>query len=230
MKKALVFLLMTLMVLNLSVMSFAKVGGFVSSPSGNQAPTVESFKPVNSDCDGKLVVTPYGKRNELPEDLRKVFEDAYKDIAAATDLTKLNADLAKIAKDNGIPASNLAVSDLFNLHAADCDTHMDHFDFDITLSADTLNKFVVLMQMNEDGTWSVVKGAQVISNGKHLKFTVKTLSPLAIVVNTGASGPIAPPTSDNWSIYLYGAVAGVSAVALVVVWVFWRKSKKESDC
>lgn len=230
MKKVFAILLLTLLVLNLSVMSFAKVGGFVSSPTGEQAPTVDSFKPSNPDCDGKLVVTPYGDRNELPEDLRTQFENAYKSIASASDLTKLSTDLAKIASDKKIKAADLAVSDLFNLHATDCDTHEGHYDFEITLSSETLSKFVALLQMNSAGEWEVVSGAQVINSGKNLKFSVKTLSPLAIVVNTGTVSPDSPPTSDNWMIYVYGGVAVVSAAALVVVWVVWRKSKKESDC
>lgn len=230
MKKALVILLATLLVLSFSVMSFAKVGGFVSSPTGDQAPTVDSFKPSNPDCDGKLVVTPYGDRDELPEDLRTAFENAYKSIAGASDLTKLSEDLSKIASDKKIKAENLAVSDLFNLHATGCDTHEGHYDFEITLSSETLGKFVALLQMNSSGQWEVVSGAQVINGGKNLKFSVKTLSPLAIVVNTGTVGPDVPPTSDNWMIYVYGSVAAVSAVALVVVWVVWRKSKKQGDC
>ncbi len=230
MKKAFAVLLMALLILNLSVMSFAKVGGFVSSPTGTQTPPIDSFKPSNPDCDGKLVVTPYGDRNKLPEDLRISFENAYKSIAGATDLTKINADLSKIASDKQIKAEDLAVSDLFNLHAIDCDTHAGHFDFEIVLSSEVLSKFVALLQMNSAGQWEVISGAQLINNGKSLKFTVKTLSPLAIVVNTGAVSPDSPPTSDNWMIYVYGTVAAASATALVVVWFVWRKSKKQGDC
>ena len=229
MKKAFACLLVALLALNFSIVSFAKVGGFVSSPTGNQAPMVDSFKPGNADCDGTLVVTAYGDRAELPEDLRNLLEKAYKDVASTSDLTKISSDLAKIASDKSIKASDLAVSDLFNLHVAGCDAHEGHYNFDVTLSAETLNKFVALLQMNSDGTWQVVSGAQVINNGKSLKFSVKTPSPMAIVVNTGV-GTDSPPTSDNWMIYVYGGVAAVSAVALVVIWGVWRKSKKQSDC
>ena len=230
MKKVFAILLTALLILSFSVMSFAKVGGFVSSPTGDQAPTVDSFKPGNPDCDGKLVVTPYGERDKLPEDLRTSFENAYKSIAGASDLTKLSGDLSKIASDKKIKAENLAVSDLFNLHTTGCDTHEGHYNFEITLSSDALGKFVALLQMNSKGQWEVVSGAQVINGGKNLKFSVKTLSPLAIVVNTGTTSPDVPPTSDNWMIYVYGTVAAVSAVALVVVWVVWRKSKQQGDC
>ncbi len=229
MKKALAIILMVLLTFNLSVMTFGKTGGFVSSPSGNRAPTVESFKPTNPDCDGKLVVTPYGERDKLPENLRVLLENAYKDISNSTDLTKLNVDLAKLAADKNISAGKLAVSDLFNISASGCDTHDDHYDFEIVLSAETLKKFVALLQLNSEGKWELVSGATVINGGKSLKFTIKSMSPLAIVVNTDTTVPDSPPTSDNWTIYVYGAVAIVSAAALVVIWFFWRRSKNKNN-
>lgn len=229
MKKLLAILLMIFVMLNMSVMAFASSGGFVSSPSGNKAPVVESFKPSNTDCDGQLVVTPYGERDKLPENLRTQLENAYKDIANSTDLTKLNADLAKLAADKNISATKLAVSDLFNVSTTGCDTHDGHYNFEIVLSAETLNKFVALLQLNSEGKWELVSGATVINSGKGLKFSVKTLSPLAIVVNTDTSVPDAPATSDNWTIYLYGAVAVVSASALLVIWCYWRKSTGKSN-
>ncbi len=225
MKKALAIMLMMLLTFNLSVMAFAKPGGFVSSPSGNRAPTVESFKPGNADCDGQLVVTPYAERDTLPEDLRTLLENAYKDIANSTDLTKLHADLAKLAADKNIGAGKLAASDLFNISVSGCTAHDGHYDFEIVLSAETLNKFVALLQLNSEGKWELVRGASVINNGKSLKFSVKSMSPLAIVVNTDTSVPNPPPTSDNWTIYVYSTVAVVSAVTLAVIWFFWRKSK-----
>ncbi len=228
MKKILALLMMAVLLITLTVSSFAaQTGGFVSSPSGNQAPTLISFKASNKDCDGTLVITPYGKRNELSETLRNLLEKARNEIAASNDLTKLNSDLARVAAQKNIPGTNLAVSDLFDIHIVGCDVHEGHFGFDITLAADTLSRFVGLLQMKHDGTWELVDNAKVVSNGEHLKFTVETLSPFAIVVNTDPS--YVPPTSDNWMIYVYGGIALVSGVALVAIWFVWRKSKKQEN-
>ena len=227
MKKVLVFLVMTVLLVTLSLSSFAQTGGFVSSPSNNQAPTLISFKANNENCDGVLVITPYAKRNELSNNLRDLLEKARNEIAASNDLTKLNSDLAQVASQKNIAGTQLAVSDLFNLHVTGCDAHEGHFDFDITLAAETLKHFVGLLQMKSDGTWELVKDAQVVNNGKHLKFSVNTLSPLAIVVNTDPAN--VPPTSDNWMIYVYGGIALVSGVSMVTVWFFWRKSKNQEN-
>ena len=227
MKKVLALLLTVALVATLSVSAFAQTGGFVSSPSNNQAPTLISFKASDKDCDGSLVVTSFGKRNELSDTLRALLEKARDEVASSTDLTKLNSDLAKVAAQKNIAGSNLAVSDLFDIHVTGCDTHDGHFEFDITLAADTLSRFVGLLHMKHDGTWELVKDAKVVNNGEHLTFSVESLSPFAIVVNTDPNA--APPTSDNWMIYVYGGIAVVSGIALVAVWFFWRKSKKQEN-
>ena len=45
MKKVLTILMVVLMLASISVSALAAPNGFVSSPSGNAAPTVEEFKP-----------------------------------------------------------------------------------------------------------------------------------------------------------------------------------------
>ena len=148
MKKVLAICLMIVMVVSMSVTSFAAPGGFVSSPSGNPAPTVVDFDPSNDNCTGWLVITPYGDREDLSDVLRSLLEKAYNDIVNSDDLTKLNAELAKIAADKNIEGKNLAVSDLFDIHVTGCDFHDGHFGFDITLDADKLSSFVGLLHMN----------------------------------------------------------------------------------
>lgn len=224
MKKVLAICLMMVMVLSMSVTVFAASGGFVSSPSGNPAPSVVSFNPSNDACTGRLVITPYGDRHGLPDALRTMLEKAYKEIANSDDLTKLNAELAKIAADKGIDGADLAVSDLFDIHVTGCDYHDEHADFDITLDADTLNRFEGLLHMNKDGVWELVADAEVINNGEHLKFSVDSFSPFAIVVNTGVDTPDSPQTGDNSMIHIYAIIMAVSALAIIVIAV---KSKKQ---
>ena len=118
MKKVVAICLMMVMVLSMSVNVFAAPGGFVSSPSGNPAPEVVIFAPSDDDCKGRLVVTAYGDRHDLSEALREMLEKAYDSIVNSDDLTKLNAELAKIAADRNIASTDLAVSDLFDIHDA----------------------------------------------------------------------------------------------------------------
>ena len=225
MKKVLAICLMMVMVLSMSVNVFAASGGFVSSPSGNPAPTVVSFKPSDDDCTAQLVVTPYGDKHDLSDALRAMFEKAYNDIVNSDDLTKLNAELAKLAADKKIKGKDLAVSDLFDIHVTGCDYHDEHVDFDITLDADTLDRFEGLLHMNKDGVWELVTDAEVINNGEHLKFSADSFSPFAIVVDTSSGSPDAPQTGDNSMIHIYAIVMAVSALAIVVITVKSRKQK-----
>lgn len=224
MKKVLAICLMMVMVVSMSVTAFAAPGGFVSSPSGNPAPTVEKFDPENDGCTAKLVITPYAERNTLPDDLKALIEKAYASIAESDDLTKLNSDLASLVASKGIAADKLAVSDLFDARITDCDVHEGHMNFDITLKADTLKKFVGLLHMNKNGEWELVTDAKVTNTGEHLEFSIDSFSPFAIVVDTTVEGGDAPQTGDNSMIHIYVILMAVSALALVVILI---KNKKQ---
>lgn len=225
MKKMMAICLMVVMVLSLSVNVLAAPGRFDTSPSGNPAPTVESFVPSNKDCVAQLAVVPFGDRNNLPDDLRTLLDKAYNDIANSDDLTKLNADLAKTAADKNIAGTDLGVSDLFDLHETGCESHHDdHHGFTITLDADTLSRFVGLLHMNKDGVWELVKDAEIV-DGTLLKFSVDSLSPFAIVVNTRNASSDVAQTGDNSMIHICAITMAVSALAIIVIAV---KSKKQS--
>lgn len=223
MKKVLAICLMMVMVVSMSATVCAAPAGFVSSPSGNPAPTVVGFEPSNDDCTARLVITPYGDGQELPDALQTMFEKAYNDIVNSGDLTKLNAELAKVAADKNIAGSDLAVGDLFDIHVTGCDYHDGHVDFDITLDADTLSHFVGLLHMNKNGKWELVTNAEVVNNGEHLKFSVDSFSPFAIVVDTSGD---TPKTGDNSMIYIYvcAIIMAVSALTIIVIAI---KSKKK---
>ncbi len=224
MKKVLAICLMMVMVLSMSVNVFAAPDGFVSSPSGNPAPKVVDFDPSDEECTAQLVITPYGDRHDLSDVLRAMFEKAYNSIVNSDDLTKLNAELAKIAADKNITGADLAVSDLFDIHVTGCDYHDEHVDFDITLDADALRHFVGLLHMNKDGVWELVTDAEVVNNGEHLKFSVDSFSPFAIVVDTSSGTTDTPQTGDNSMIHIYAIIMAVSALAVIVIAV---KSKKQ---
>lgn len=220
MKKVLVICLTVVFMVSMTLTTFAATGSFVSSPSGNAAPGQVEFKPADEDCTATLVITPYGEKNELTAAIKTMMEKAYNDIKGTEDLTTLNATLAKLAKDLKIEGSDLAVSDLFDIHVTGCDYHDGHTDFDIVLSADSLKNFVALLHMNKNGEWEVVDGAKVVANGEHLSFSVDAFSPFAVVVNTAAKPS---QTGDSNMTPVYAAIMAVSALALVVILVKSRK-------
>jgi len=240
MKKVLAICLMAVMVLGLSIPAFAAPGGFVSSPSGNQAPEIVEYHNESKDCKATLDVTPYADRNSLSEDACKKLEDAYSAVVNAKDLTSLSEALNELAKKLGIKASDLAVSDMFDISCNGCDDHENHGAFDITLKAETLKNFVCLLHYY-NGEWKVVTDAEVTNNGTHLEFTEKEFSPFAIVVNTAAAGNAGssnttsgnansgnttskvPQTGESNMIYVCAAAAVVSIVGIAVI---SSKSKK----
>ena len=222
MKKVLTFCLAMVMTVSMCISTLAAPGGFMSSPSGKPAPIVVSITSANKDCTAKLVITPYGERATLSDALRALLEKAYSEIVGIDDVTKLNADLAKLVADKNLDSSKIAVDQLFDIHVTGCDTHEGHTDFDIVLDAEMLSRFVGLLHMNKDGVWELVADAEVVNNGEHLKFSIDSFSPFAIVINTGEVED--PDTGDSNAIYLYAGLMAVSAVALAFL-VF--KSKKQ---
>ena len=153
MKRTFAIVLAMMLALMMSVSVYAAPGSFVSSPSGNAAPTIIDVVPDSPDCTMQIIITPYSERDKLPDDEREQLEKAYSDIAGASDLTELWKELADLAEENNITDPHLAVSDLFQIHGEGCDDHDDHKGFEITLDADTLSHFFALMQMDENGNW-----------------------------------------------------------------------------
>lgn len=220
MKKVFSMVLALALALIMCVSVCAAPGGFVSSPSGNGAPTIIAFEPLSPDCTMQLIVTAYKDRDTLPEDERARIEKAYDDIANATDLTELWKEVADLAKENKVSGSQLAVSDLFHVHGEGCDDHDGHNGFKVTLDAATLENYFALMQMDENGNWSMVEGAYINDKGQLVFTLIDEPVDLAIVVKTDH---ISPPMGENIDIYVYGALMLVSALAIVLLVV---KSKK----
>lgn len=221
MKKVLAIILTTVMIFAASISTFAAPGAFLNSPSGNLAPRVSSFKFKSEACTAELVITPYADRSTLGDASKALIEQAYATIAGTKDLTTLSDSLKKIAADKKIKGQNLAVSDLFDISVVGCQDHNDHYSCNIVLDADTLGRFVALLHMDADGKWSVVDTAKVTNEDKQLEFTVDSLSPFAIVVDTTSD---TPQTGDSGKLYIYAGIMFVSALAIAVVVV---KSKKQ---
>ena len=225
MKKVLAICFALVMVFSLSTSAFAAPGAFEKSPSGNPAPVIVNVKIDGNNtwnCGDKIVVTAHADRGELDAATRETIEYAYDDIVMSDYLTELNADLAKVAADKKIDGKKLAVSDLFDVSVVGCADN-DHVSYEITLEAETLDKFIGLLHMYEKGKWELVSNAQVIEGGKQLKFTVNSLSPFAIVVEGAGK---TPQTGDSSNIYIYVIILAVSALALIAVLVIKKKTQK----
>lgn len=211
MKKLVSTCLIAVLALTMSLSAFAANGGFLKSPSTNQAPTVDNAENASGGAV-TVTVTPYIDRADLDAAEKTKFEAAYDSVAGAADITTVCPALTTFATTAGVKPADLAVSDLFDVDTAATGA------VTVTLSADTLDKFVALIHWTGT-TWEVVEGAKVV-NGK-LTFTADNFSPFAIVVDGKAV--VTPPTGDTTMIIVCGVVALASAVAVVV---FVKKSKK----
>ena len=223
MKKAFVVILAMMLTLVMSVSVCAAPGQFIKSPSANAAPILISVERGSEDCTAELIITPYSERYNLPTALKDLIERAYGDIVSSDDLTELNADLAAVAASKEIAGTDLKVSDLFDIRYEGCEDHDETHTFNIVLSADTLHRFVGLLHMNLDGEWELIENAEVINNGEALQFSVDSLSPFAIVVDTSDAEGDSPVTNDSNNIHIYGILMLVSALAVVTLIVKGKK-------
>ena len=209
MKKVLVLCLTAVMIASMCVCAFADTGLFVKSPSTNKAPALEKFEAVTEGCEAEVVVTAYADRASLSADKAAALESIYADVAAGkTDALK--DVFATLAADKKVAEKNLAIADLFDISNTDCDGHNDHKGFEIELKVDTAKNFVGLVHY-KDGKWEVVDATL---SGSTLSFTVDSLSPFAIVVD---SSKLPSDTGDNSSIALWVMVLSASALAVVLV-------------
>lgn len=223
MKKIVALCLTLVMAVSLCLTALAAPGAFVASPSGNKAPELVSFTAPDG-CDAQLKVTSYAERNNLDEATRLALEEAYKQIANHIQNNDFSKALKALAESKDMTASELSVSDLFDISYYGCEIHEEHKNqggFTITLKAETLGNLVGVLHMNNKN-WENVQVLACDQDAKTVTFYVENLSPFAIVVDNG-SGSSTPPTGDNAMAYL--GVALVAAAGLVVVLVGAKKKK-----
>lgn len=224
MKKTFALFVTIILMLSASVSAFAVNGSFVGSPTNNSAPTLVSFSSTVSGFNGNLVLTPYKNRNNLSTEKKQQLETAYQQIAEAADLTVLADEIKTVAADAKVEVKDLAVSDLFFADVEGTVVANEAGKYTITMKCDNLDKFVSLLCLS-DGKWTVIKDAKVDSNG-NLVFTTDVLGAFATVVSIDGSGAVKPQTGEQFP-WAYVVVAGVSAVALVVLAVVAVKLKKK---
>ena len=222
MKKVLIVCMVLAMVASMSIAVFAAPGAFVESPSKNPAPELIKGENTSEGCTAQVIITAYGDRDQLTAEQRQALEAAYAMIVGTQDLSTLNAALKALAEELGVSVSSLAVSDLFDISATDCDGHADHGHFDITLAADTLHNFVALLHYY-NGEWRIVENAEVTNNGEHLEFDEDEFSPFAIVVSTEA---IPQPEPNNFPWLIVVLLLLLIILAALIAWYFYNRSKK----
>ncbi len=222
MKKVLAICLALVMVVSAAMMAFAAPGGFVSSPSGNEAPVIISVIYEDGSCNPKVVITPYSERETLGEEKEEDMDDAYDEIAANKNLSGLCSELSSIAASKNIPVSRLAISDLFDISTYHYGDHDFCGSVTIKVGAETLKNFVALLHRDIDGTWEVVPDVVVNVQEGTITFSADEFSPYAVVVDTGVND--IPDTGAN--IYIPAIAMVVSALSLVVVLFSMKKKQK----
>ena len=210
MKKIAITLLALTLAVCMPLTAFA-AGAFLSSPSNTTTELVEFT--FTDGCGATLIVTPYGERDTLDDNSRKILEEAYGQIAGEKNLGNLSDDLKALAEKLGLDVTNLAVSDLFNIGYEGCDGHADH-SYTVKLKPEILKNFVTVMQY-VDGKWIVIENAK--AEGGYLTMSSKYYGPVAIVVEKGNTA-----TGDSFP-WIYLVMMVVSAAGLVAVSVMYKK-------
>ena len=227
MKKTLLIIFTILLALVMCLSALADSGSFIGSPSNNQAPVLISAKDSTGKIIG-LIITSYSDRKTLPDDICDQMETAYDDIIGTDDITTLSESLAEYVAEHGILSSELAVSDLFDINYDDFEDHGSQ-EIDIVVSAETLDRFVALLQ-NYNGNWELVQNARVetIDGDTHLLFTVYNLTPLAIVVNVNED-VVPPKTGDSSGSTVLYIILMIAAAALLIFVVIKRRKTSQAE-
>lgn len=219
MKRVSTFLMAMLMIVALAIPAFA-ASAFVSSPSDRPAPTIVSFEPDHKDCKAELVITAYADRASLSDEARALLEQAYADIAnGGSDFLSILAQLAEQLK---VDASELAISDLFDIDTTHCADHDEHGGFTITIKIDDASKLVGILHLNQTG-WEICDIYDIDREGDTVKFHGTEFSPFALVVTTGELP--AEGGSNLWWIILLIVVVLAAVGAALWFFVFKKKDK-----
>ena len=228
MKKLVMISLAVIVVLGMSISAIAATGGFIVSPSRNQAPELIEVKPSDDKCTVEVEVTAYADRDTLSPEGRTAIEDAYAKIMGAKNIGELTPAIGDVASGMGADVANFAVSDLFNISASGCESHDGHGKVSVTLGADTLANFACVIAYN-NGEWSVIEGATVSEDGKTVTFEADKFGPVAFVANTGSvSADVEEPLGeDNVATTVSVSVATGAAVLAAPMAYFMVQFKKK---
>ncbi len=217
MKRVMTLAVVLVMALTLCVPAFATLGSFVQSPSWNDGIMLMNFEHDEPNCVCELIITAYKDRDTLSAEQKADIEAAYSTIVNNTDLTNLVGDITKVT---GEESEDLAISDLFFAHVIKKNRATSTGEYTVTIAGDTLDNMETLIRY-EDGKWSIVEDAKILSNG-NLEFTVGELGAFAVVVNTNPGSDL-PDFGDVVPFIVVGLM--VTAAAVIV---FLLKNRKRA--
>ncbi|MBO5321836.1 MAG: hypothetical protein J6B22_04435 [Clostridia bacterium] len=208
MKKIMVIGLVIVMCLSMGLTAFAANGGYIQSPTKNKAPELVEVTPASEKLI--ITITPFAKRNTLTGETAANFTEAHEDIVAIKSVDVLVPEVKAAAEKANVKVENLGISDLFDVSA-----NMELTgEVTIKLKAETAKHFVALLHYHND-TWEVVENATV-KDGV-LTFSVKELSPFAIVVDREKATVSAPLTADNTASFVVATLMLVSALGVIAI-------------
>ena len=225
MKKILAAMLALILAVGMTVSVTAAAGAFVSSPSGNLAPELVKAENESEACEAVIVITAYADRATLGEAGAAAMTAAYNSLAGNADLSAVCAAAGTLAGELGIPATDLAVSDLFDVSYSSCDVHEGHGAFTVTLRPATAENVCAILHYT-DGAWELIECT--VQDGT-VTFVTEELSPFAIVVHNGL-----PETNHLLSFVIGAGVglgigAGVGLLIFFIIILLKKKKKKEED-
>lgn len=204
-----------------AVTALAAPAGFVSSPSGNDAPVVTETNNPSEDCTNEIEITSFADRDDLEDSESTNMEKAYDEIVNNEEGSSLDKILEEIAKTSGVSVNALAISDLFNVGQDGCTDHDSHNSTVVTLSAETLENFVGLLRY-VGGEWKLVDVSSVSADESTITFTASEFGPYAIVVDGTFSGT-SPDTGDNGISWIWFGLMLASGLGLAAVAVASKK-------
>ena len=215
MKKTITVMFALLLVANMMMVCFASNGSFVSSPSQNLAPELIKGANETPECVSELVVTSYVDRFDLNDEKKDELVAAYNAIVSAADLGDLSPEIESLAKSLGVSSSCLSVSDLFDISSSECDGHLKHGAFEITLKPTSTENFAAVLHY-VDSKFEVIEGT--VENGE-ITFVTGVLSPFALVVHDGS----VQTQKANLTPFLFGGLFLLIVVILIIVLVISKK-------
>lgn len=238
MKKLTSIIALVLCVIMLAGIVCAAADTTTPSVQAKEAPEVEKIVITASDGteteieEDSVEVTSYAaatKDSDVPAEVKKQVEEAYKEITSTENLGTLNKDLDKAAKEikDGYTANVFVVSDLFDVTVGeDVKTALKNGG-SVTLTFDTnyTEKPVVLHRM-ENGKWEVIDSSKVVLKDGKVTVTFTSLSPIAFlsVSEEKAAEPTPATKSTTWI-----WIVVIIVVVLVIVLIVLIKGKKKDD-
>ena len=219
MKKVISLVLAMLMVGALGWSALAEPTDFTKSPTADKLPNIQDYENEDPDCTAILILTRYDDRNNLPEEDRVNFEQAYEQIRNVGNLIQVCEGLIPEIEKQGIAKEDIAASDIFHIDYSDCEIHDDHGEFTITMAAAALKNFVGLMH-EVDGKWELVPGATVSKDGTALPFRTDRLGNFALAVKKTAKPEAEsnPKTGQDAGSAGWVALFTLSSTAAVLIW------------